>query len=236
MQPTVPLAGFFEPLSSWLHLAGALVALSAARKLRDTGVTPAARAALTVFAGSVVLALVMSGVYHALPATGAARAVMQRFDHAAIWILIGGTFTPVHVIMFRGLRRWGMLTFIWACAISGVVLKTVFFDSVPPALGLWLYLAFGWMGAVSARMLAVYGRGVVGPLLLGGVLYSVGAAASIIDAPTLLPGYVGPHEIFHLAVLGALLLHWRFVGSLHALSVRATGRGTLLGVPVPAAR
>lgn len=218
MSSTVPLAGFFEPLSSWLHLAGALVALLAAGQLRDTGATRASRVALGVFAASAILALVASGIYHALTPTGATRDVMQRLDHAAIWILIGGTFTPIHAIMFRGLRRWGMLAFIWACAITGVVLKTVFFASVPPALGLWLYLGLGWTGALSAFMLAAHGRRVVAPLLLGGLLYSIGAAASIVGAPTLLPGYLGPHELFHLAVLAALLTHWRLIASLPDLA------------------
>jgi channel protein (hemolysin III family) len=236
MSYTVPLAGFFQPLASWLHLGGALVAVFAASHLRNTGATPATRAALAVFAGSAIFALSMSGVYHALTPTGAARGVMQRLDHAAIWILIGGTFTPVHAIMFSGVRRWGMLAFIWACAITGVVLKTVFFASVPPALGLWLYLALGWVGAVSATMLAAAcGRRAVGPLLIGGVLYSVGAAASILEAPTLIPGYLGPHEIFHLAVLAALLTHWRFIASLHGLAARASAPAALLHAPVPTA-
>lgn len=221
MSSTVPLAGFFEPLSSWLHLAGALVALLSASQLRDTGATRGNRVALGVFAGSAIVSLVMSGVYHALTPTSAARDVLQRLDHAAIWILIGGTFTPVHAIMFRGLRRWGMLAFIWACAITGVVLKTAFFASVPPALGLWLYLGLGWMGALSGYMLAAHGRRAVGPLVLGGVLYSVGAAAPIVGAPTVVPGYVGPHEIFHLAVLGALFTHWRFIASLPDLRAHA---------------
>lgn len=236
MSSTVTIAGFFEPLSSWIHLGGAFLAVGVARRLCQTGATPATRIALGLFAGSVIFALTMSGVYHATAPANGAREVMQRLDHAAIWILIAGTFTPVHVIMFRGPSRWAMLAVIWAFAVSGVILKTLFFASVPPPVGLSLYLAFGWMGTISAFMLARrFGRRAVGPLLLGGVLYSVGAAASVIEAPVVLPGYLGPHELFHLAVVAALYVHWRFIADLGGLLARG-GRApvALLDDPVAA--
>ena len=209
---TVSLLGFCEPLSSWLHLAGALVAAAALGSLSRLGTTRGARFALLVYGGGVVFALAMSGAYHACQLGGEARAVMQRLDHAGIWILIAATFTPVHAIAFRGLARWGFLTFIWAAALTGLILKTVFFDSLPQELGLVFYLGLGWMGVVSA-VLVVRARGwrPVAPLLVGGLFYSVGGAISIIETPRLLPGYLGHHEVFHLAVLAGVLLHWRFV-------------------------
>jgi channel protein (hemolysin III family) len=206
-----------------------VVALLAARQLLRAAPTPAIRAAVAVFAGSATLMLTMSGIYHATELGGTARDVMQRLDHAAIWLLIAGTFTPVHVIMFRGAAQWGMLAFIWACAAVGIVLKTVFFASVPDGVGFGLYLGLGWMGIVSAVMLArAYGFRAVRPMLLGGLLYSVGAAAPLIEAPVLVPGYLGPHELFHLAVLAALVVHWRFVANLPGLRAGSQAPGRLL--------
>ncbi len=212
------MLGFCEPISSWLHVGGAIVAGLSSRSLRRTASTPGADLALRVFAASVVLSLAVSGTYHAFDLHSAARAVFQRLDHAFIWILIAATFTPVHVILFRGPWRWGILTGIWACAAVGVVLKTVFFAQVGNELGLALYLVLGWMGAISAaKIWRQEGRRATHLLLAGGVLYSAGGVASIIGSPVLVPGYVGHHELFHLAVLGGLYAHWRFMQGAVAL-------------------
>jgi channel protein (hemolysin III family) len=208
-----PLLGFAEPVSSWLHIAGALMALFATRQLaRDW--QGGARTSLLIFGAGAAFALAMSGAYHAMP-VGGAREVLQRLDHAAIWVLIAATFTPVHVILFRGAARWVMLAFIWAFAIAGVVLKTIFFARFPETLGLLLYLAFGWVGALSSLMVArVHGARMVRPLLVGGIIYTIGGAASVVGTPPLVPGYLGHHEMFHLAVLAALYVHWQFMARL----------------------
>lgn len=213
-----PVLGFCEPISSWLHVGGAIVAGLSSRALRRTASTPGADLALRIFAASVVLSLAVSGTYHAFDLDSAARAVFQRLDHAFIWILIAGTFTPVHVILFRGPWRWGILTVIWACAAAGVVLKTVFFADVGTELGLSLYLVLGWMGAISAgKIWRQEGRRATHLLLAGGLLYSAGGVASIVGSPVLVQGYVGHHELFHVAVLGGLFTHWRFMQSAVAL-------------------
>ena len=209
---------FSEPIASWLHVGGAVVAGLSARSLYRSAATPGATLALGIFAGAVVLALGVSGTYHAFEPDTTTRAVFQRLDHAFIWILIAASFTPPHVILFRGPWRWGALTVIWGCAAAGVTLKTVFFADVGDGLGLVLYLILGWMGAVSAaKIWHQEGRGAVHLLLAGGLLYSIGGVASVAEMPVVIPGYVGPHELFHLAVLAALFAHWRFMQSAVAL-------------------
>lgn len=219
-----PVLGFCEPISSWLHAGGAIMAGLSSRALYRSAATPGGSLALGVFGAAVVLSLAVSGTYHALDTGTTVRAVFQRLDHAFIWILIAATFTPVHVILFRGAWRWAVLTVIWACAVVGVALKTIFFADVGDGLGLALYLVLGWMGAVSAgKIWHQDGRRATHLLLAGGVLYSAGGAASVAEMPVVIPGYVGPHEIFHLAVLAALFVHWRFMQSAIALR-RAHGR------------
>ncbi len=219
MEVVSPVLGFCEPISSWLHAGGAVVAGLASRSLWRSDATREASWALGLFGAAVLMLLGISGTYHAFELGSAPRAVFQRLDHAFIWILIAGTFTPVHVILFRGAWRWGMLALIWTCAITGLVLKTVFFADFGGAFGLALYLALGWMGVVSAvKIWQMYGRRATHLLLGGGLLYSVGGAVSVAEMPVVIPHYVGPHELFHVAVLAALYAHWRFMGS--ALSLR----------------
>ena len=213
-----PVLGFCEPISSWLHVGGAVVAGLSARTLYRSAATPGATLALGVFAAAVVLSLAVSGTYHAFDIDTTAREVFRRLDHAFIWVLIAATFTPVHVILFRGPWRWGMLSVIWACAAAGVILKTVFFADVGDGLGLALYLILGWMGAISAgKLWRQDGRRATHLLLTGGLLYSIGGAASVAEMPVIIPGYLGHHELFHLAVLAALYAHWRFMHSAVAL-------------------
>lgn len=224
---TITLLGFAEPVASWLHLFGAVIAACFIGDLCRRGATPADRRALAVFGGATVLALLLSGLYHLLAPTSAARAVLQRLDHAGIWLLIASTFTPVHVTLFRGAMRWGVLGFVWACALAGIVLKTIFFAQFSEALGLTLYIGFGWIGALSGVALARnHGWRVIGPLLVGGALYSLGGVVSVLEAPIVVPGFLGHHELFHLAVLGGLVAHWRFMHGLEPLRAREVRRTT----------
>jgi channel protein (hemolysin III family) len=219
----VPIAGFADPFSSISHLAGGGVALLMSPALFRRGLRAADRSptfhgvrvlSLAVFATSAVLLLSMSGVFHLLSRGGAPRAVLQRLDHAAIFVLIAGTFTPVHTILFRGVWSWGILGFVWTVAVTGLVLKTIYLDSIPEIFGLSLYIGLGWVGAVSvAGLWRRYGPRLL-PLLWGGAAYTAGAIIEWANPPPLVPGFIGAHEVFHLAVLAGLALHWRFVASI----------------------
>jgi channel protein (hemolysin III family) len=137
---------------------------------------------------------------------------MQRLDHGAIFVLIAGTFTPLHGLLFRGAWRWGALLGIWAAAACGVTLKAVFFEDVAEWLGLSLYLGMGWLGVISGGELwRRHGGAYVRPLLGGGVAYTAGGLLEFLRWPVLVPGVVGPHELFHLLVLLGAALHWVFV-------------------------
>lgn len=210
---TESLLGFQDPISSWLHLGGALIFLALIPRLLWKGRGSRGRLfSLVVFVLAVELQLCMSGVYHLLPEGSGDRAVLQRLDHAAIFILIAGTFTPGHTILFRGWMRWGILGLVWTGAITSITLKTVFFRGFPEWLGLVLYLSLGWVGAVSGYVVwRRYGWRLVGPLLLGGGAYTIGAVLEFLRWPTLWMGFIGPHELFHLFVLIGIGFHWQFI-------------------------
>jgi channel protein (hemolysin III family) len=208
-----PVSGFSDPVSSLTHLlgAGAFGVLGLLLLRRGWG-NPGRIAFLGVFSLSCVLLLSLSGTYHLLSPNTTARSVLQRLDHAAIFTLIAGTFTPVLGVLFTGLARWGTLLTIWSLAATGISLKTVFFDAVPDWASVTLFIAMGWTGVVPTVVLwRRYGTSFVKPLVAGAGLYTVGAVLEFVGWPTLLPGIIGPHEVFHLAVLGGMACHWKFV-------------------------
>lgn len=208
------IPGFSEPISSLTHLGGAAVfALLSIGLIRRGGGSTGCTVALAVFAFTCVFLLSISGVYHLLTPGSAGRAVLQRFDHAAIFGLIAGTITPVYTICFRGRERWASLVFVWLAAVSGITLKTIFFEDVPEGLGVTLYLGFGWVGLYAGVVLGLrYGWHFIAPMVWGAAAYSLGAILDFLRWPSLLSGIVGPHEVFHLFVLAGVSWHWRFVG------------------------
>jgi len=213
MTAPIHALGLADPASSLTHLVGAVVfALLAIPMLRKARGCPVCRVSIGVFVGSAVLLLSASGIFHALPSHSAIRNIFQRLDHAAIFVLIAGTMTPIHAILFRGPMRWGILIPIWVFALLGIIFKTMFFSTTPEWLGISIYLLMGWSGSLS--MVAVwrrFGLRFVSPLILGGLAYTVGALSEFTGEPTLIPGIIGSHEVFHLAVLVGLGTMWWFV-------------------------
>lgn len=160
----------------------------------------------------------MSGVYHLLPHESSGRHVLQYLDHAAIFVLIAGTITPVHAILFRGPWRWAPLLVIWMIATVGITLKMIYFSDIPENLGTAIYLLMGWLGIVSMILVwSRWGFGIVQPLIRGAFLYTFGAGFEFLKAPVILPGVLGPHELFHFAVLGGITYHWAFVRRISTL-------------------
>lgn len=211
----IAIPGFSEPFSSLTHLvaAGIFLALGLWLILQSRP-SPDRISAMVIFVFCSVFLLSMSGVYHLLEPGGTARIVLQRLDHAGIFLLIAGTFTPIHMILFRGGWRWGMLSLIWILAITGLTLKTIYFNEMPEWVSLTLYLGLGWLGALSATLLyRRHGYHFIKPLLYGALAYSVGAVMEFLRTPILVNGVIGPHEMFHVAVLCGLGFHFFFIHS-----------------------
>jgi hemolysin III len=215
MLPIIPIPGFAEPFSSISHLivGTALFGVLTPFLLYQGRGSGSRQFWLWVLCLSSLFLLSMSGVYHLLgPGSFAREEVLRRLDHAAIFVLIAGTFTAAHGILFTGLWRWGFISLLWIGVAVAITLKTVYFHSMSEALGLALYLGFGWLGLVSGTKLwRRHGYRYIRPLLWGGVAYSVGAIIEFMRAPIPLPGVIGPHELFHVAVLVGLGFHWYFV-------------------------
>ncbi|MBP90657.1 MAG: hypothetical protein CMJ64_28760 [Planctomycetaceae bacterium] len=99
-----------------------------------------------------------------------------------------------------------------ALAVTGIVLRIMFFSALPPGVGTACFVLLGWGGAISAFVLwRRYGGDFVKSLVFGGIAYTLGAIILLAEWPVLITGVIGPHEVWHLAVLTDLGFHWRFV-------------------------
>jgi len=211
--PVHSLPGFYEPFSAFSHLIGALVFVVLAVRLIRRGRGDLRRVLyLSIFAATSILLLSMSGVYHMLSEGSTARNVLGRLDYAAIFALIAGTHTPVQGLFFRGLARWGVLAIMWLIAATGITLFSVFYHSLPRGLGTSVFLFMGWIAGFAGIIVwRRQGTSRIWPLFAGGIVYSVGAILLGLEWPTIIPGVFGPHDLWHIAVLTAMGLHWKFV-------------------------
>lgn len=204
-----------EPVSSMTHLGASVAALFGAAPLVALGRDRLRTAVLTLYAFGVVACLGISGIFHAQEHGGATRLLLQRLDHYAIWFLIAAAFTVVHFIACRGFWRWGILAIVWTYALVGVALQVLWFDVFSRWPGLALYLGMGSIGIASIMKLGRdLGFTAVRPLIGCGVLFTAGALGQPLGVPVVIPNWVGPHEVFHLAVMAGIFLQWRFVRSL----------------------
>lgn len=209
----IPFLGIADPISSMLHLGGALVfAVLGFGLLQRARGNSLRVAAIGVYWSGVLFALTVSGIFHLVARGSDLRNVLLVVDHAAIFFLIAASYTPIHIIQFRGFLRWGILALVWTAAVAGMVLKSVWFDVIPEWVGLSLYLGLGWVGLISAIALyRLVGLTPLMPLIGGAMAYTLGAVFEYARVPTLAVGIVGPHEIFHLLVLTGVGMHWEYI-------------------------
>lgn len=219
----IHLPWIYEPFSALSHLLGAVVfAVLGVLLLRRTPDRPSSQFFVATYVFSCVFLMTVSGLYHLTITGGPSNRILVRLDHDAIFLLIAGTFTPVHGLLFRGRMRWMPLAFIWFCALGGIVLKSVLFDSVAEWVGLTLYLAMGWFGTAAGVVLwRRFGFRFIRPLLFGGIAYSAGAIMEFFRWPIVLRGVIQAHEVFHLAVLVGAAFHFAFIWHIVELSAAA---------------
>jgi hemolysin III len=158
-------------------------------------------AVMLVYGASLCVLFGASSLYHGIPASPARTAVLRKIDHAAIYVLIAGSYTPVLFVGLGGAWRIATLAAIWGVAMAGVML-TMWFVHTPRWLSATVYVAMGWFAIVPAFKLVPTLPHVVTLLIgLGGLLYTLGAVVYATRKLNLLPRRFGFHEIFHLFVL-----------------------------------
>jgi hemolysin III len=152
-----------------LGIAGSAAVLTVAASRSDLS----ALMPVLVYALCLLIMLASSAAYHLLR-SGPHRALLQRLDHAAIFVMIAGTYTPFTLLGLTGFWRWGLITLVWALAVLGIVAKLRGWRW-PEWLWIPLYLAIGWLFLVVAdRLIAAQGGHTMALIAAGGILYSAG--------------------------------------------------------------
>lgn len=157
-----------------------------------------------IFGTTLVLMYAASTVYHGLP-VGRAKRIFQRLDHAAIYLLIAGTYTPFTLVSLRGAWGWSLLALVWALAIFGITLEATWGKRIGRP-NVVLHLVMGWLVVVAIEPLvaSLHPDGLL-LLVLGGLAYTVGV---VFYAAERIPYH---HAVWHLFVMAGSTLHFSCV-------------------------
>jgi hemolysin III len=190
------------------HFYALFVAVLAAVALAATAPAGLATFGATVYAVTLVGMFGASALYHRGTWQPAMAKRLLQLDHTAIFLLIAGTYTPIALIVMDGTERVATLTAVWIIAAAGIVFEWM---PVPAPRGYvtTVYLCLGWIGIFS--FVPLYdATGWAGVLLIagGGLCYTVGAIVHAARKPDPWPETFGYHEIFHVLVIVAALLHY----------------------------
>lgn len=167
---------------------------------------------LSVYGLSLVLMFAASATYHMVKTSPRGIAALRRFDHAAIYVMIAGTYTPFCFNLFTGFWKWGGLAIIWSLALIGIVVK-MWTISAPRWLTAGIYILMGWLClAALPEMLSVVPAPILFWLATGGIVYTLGAVVYITKMMDFAPGIFGFHEVWHIFVILGALAH--FIGVL----------------------
>ncbi|HNH25947.1 MAG TPA: hemolysin III family protein [Anaerolineales bacterium] len=198
-----------EPVNSLTHWGGAVLALIGLIALLIVGwSTPAKVISLVVYGISLIFMFSASATYHMVQVKDKALEIFRKIDHSAIYALIAGTYTPFCINAFEGFWKWGMLSIIWSLVVVGIVVK-VFYIRAPRWLNAGIYVIMGWFSVSAAgQMLAALPAWVLTWLIIGGVIYTLGAIVYITKIFNFKPGVFGFHEVWHIFVLLAAAAHF----------------------------
>jgi hemolysin III len=202
---------FRNPISGLTHFAGVLLSITALILLETYATMQGTLwhiVTFAIFGISLILLYGASSMYHLLPLPPRGISILRRIDHAMIFILIAGTYTPICLIPLRGIGGWSLFGVIWGIAIVGIFLA-LFWINAPRWLSTFIYLIMGWLIVVAFYALAqtIALDGIVW-LVLGGLCYSVGAVIYALKRPNPVPGIFGFHEIWHILVMAGSFCHF----------------------------
>jgi hemolysin III len=195
--PVVP-----PKLRGWFH-RGATPAVIIASLVLFILSKESLKFAVALYSITAIMLFSVSAIYHRVPWVPAKKRMWRRWDHANINLLIAGSYTPFAVALLEPHDRNMLLGIVWAGALAGVAIR-VFWLSAPRWLYVAHYLVLGWVAILYTPRL--YDRGglwVLIPIVIGGLLYSIGAIFYALKKPGRAAKYFGFHELFHIFVLAA---------------------------------
>jgi hemolysin III len=195
-------------LRGWLHVAATPIAFGCGIVLLALSTGAAEIVASTVYAVTTTALFAVSAAYHRGQWAPRTHGVLKRVDHANIYLIIAGTYTPFTVVLLDGGAQTALLWLVWTLALIGVVFR-VLWVGAPRWLYVPAYVALGWVAVVFLPEFAVAGGiAVIVLVLLGGLLYTLGGLVYALRRPDPHPGWFGFHEVFHALTLLAYVLHY----------------------------
>lgn len=194
-------------LRGWIHLVAAPLAFAAALVLMILSPTASTTWASAVYLASSLLLFGMSAIYHRGNWNPKVRAILRRFDHSNIFLLIAGTYTPIAVSLLDHTQALTVLLVVWIGAAVGIG-TAVFWPSAPRWFTVPIYVLLGWVAIWFLPALwASGGPAVVWLLIAGGICYTLGALVYGFKWPNPNPRTFGFHEIFHSFTVAGWATH-----------------------------
>ena len=191
----------------WIHAGTFPVTIVAGIVLLLLADGDAAKWSSFVFVLSSMLLFGNSALYHRFNWKPMTRLVLKRIDHANIFLLIAGSYTPIAVLALPPAKSILLLSLVWGGAILGIAFR-VFWIHAPRWLYVPLYLALGWGALMFIVDFFQANATMMTLIMVGGLCYSVGAVVYGMKKPNPVPGVFGFHEIFHSLTVVAFLCHW----------------------------
>lgn len=191
----------------WIHAATfpAAIALGVILVVLADGAV--AKATSAVFFASSLLLFGMSALYHRINWRPQVKAIFKRIDHANIFLLIAGTYTPLSMLALPFPQSVILLSLVWTGALLGIGFR-VFWIGAPRWLYVPLYVLLGWAAVMFIGDLFAAAWVSMILVIVGGLFYTVGAVFYGLKRPNPVPGVFGFHELFHACTLLAFLCHW----------------------------
>jgi hemolysin III len=209
-----PVPTLLKPrLRGVLHEYSFFVSLGSGLMLVLASSPDLARIASAVYASALAGLFGVSALYHRVTWPPRAAAWMRRLDHAMIFLLIAGTYTPIALLMLPRPKGLVLLALVWGASVAGITFNLVWITA-PRLVSPVLYVVIGWI-ALSALpdLLASVSLGTLLLLTAGGVVYSVGAVVYATRRPNPVPAVFGYHEVFHALTIAAASMHFAAVAS-----------------------
>lgn len=203
---------FREPMNGFTHLIGVpLGIIGLIWLVSETHDYPEKMISMVIYGISIILLYSASAMFHLVKGSERTVLLLRRIDHAAIYVMIAGTYTPIVYNVLSGTWRWSILGVMWALALTGIVYKLLFLHGNRNYLSTLLYIGMGWMGVLIFPLaLPLIQPGALWLIILGGIVYTIGAVVFILEKPNL-HRYFGHHELWHIFVLGGSILHFTAV-------------------------
>ncbi|MEU7169065.1 hemolysin III family protein [Streptomyces morookaense] len=195
-------------LRGWLHAGMFPAVLVSGVFLTALADSPRGRIACAVYVLSACLLFGISALYHRGNWSPRTEGVLRRLDHANIFLIIAGTYTPLTMLLVPGSRGRILLWAVWAAAAAGIAFR-VFWVGAPRWLYTPCYIAMGWAAVFFLPdFLRKGGIAVLVLVIVGGLLYSAGGVIYGIKRPNPSPRWFGFHEVFHSLTLAAFVTHY----------------------------